>query len=499
MQHEFGVHVSKDYINKYGEGIRVAHTPTYYPNKPLIFTENGLTYVNKWTGWDVKEGDTSPFTDLLSASLTASEKEVTCMLDTIAKRMQSSCHIPYGIVFMGCIETANVILSCLEAAFGKHCVSVLPSYVYSPRKAWLSLSSLVICRNGRQFCTTKNFSNGLTNIIMTDAIHDLHPDSSAPTQKHRRCENRNRMLFVIAAEAQAMPKSYAKYLAFPSSCMAFQVVRPSETIIKNAVNFYKSENGGPALANFFVNRDLSAFELSHFAPPTQFRNLMIKSQETPFVSAVKDALASGENPCATWISRSLEWADAICASAAIQKSHHFMPASKETAEAIRAFMPELKISPFYTAAELIMMFPEAMSGEKYRAWSTEPDIVGANVTNPKYQEYVAHELRSAGVHILPSENPKGFLRSGKFENFFVVHDQESWKKPLTQEEFEKVYESFGTYRDYVRLGGKYGKSSDGKTTIPLYTSISETVEPAKVSMRGAQRERINRQRKPLAT
>ena len=432
------------------DGIRLAHAPQYAPNKPLIFPENGKLWVNKWRGWGEKRGDISPFLQLISEAIMAPDDEVSFMLNTIAARMQTTGHIPYCIMLVGDPQTGNLILDCLAAAFGRHTTYLSHTNIRMMKKNWIDRSSLCIIRDGRKFLTNMNDATYLSNLVMTEELASSATDGDKKQEKFQIPVDKNKCLFVISAEPTTYfnQTHYAKFGMASAAC-AFQVIRPREDLLREVSDWVRQPKSGPALAYYFVNRELNGFQTPAWPPNTQFMNHLRKQAEAPFVTAVKEASNGPENPCAVWISRSLEWADGVMASVLSTQ------ADKELAESIRLFMPELKIAPFYTAAEISMMFPE-----------TKADLISANRLpegRKKHRKVYLHEgigqdLQLAGIPILVSRDSQGFLHRGKYETFFVIHDRDRWRKPMSQEEFEAAYASFGTYRDYVAMGGKYGKA-----------------------------------------
>ena len=456
---KYGVNVDKKTLYDFREGMKTANRVTFRPNKPKVFEdEQGYFCVNKWEGWkdavgpDGTQGDIEPFMTFIGAALGASPQEVGILFDTVAVRLQRDEHIPYGLLFMGDLEASSIILNTFSACFGKNACGISSSQVFSRDRRWISYSSLAVVRDGAQVARNPSFASALSNLIMSPVIVNTGTSSRKVTNRY---EIINRLLVMIASEANDYAFSYSGMHIRPLACMTFQVLKPSDQICENVLKWLKDPKSAGYLTHWLLNRNIKDFETPHFAPPTQYQKILKKVHNRPFQVIAQNMRECDENMCAVWVSNSLEWADSVMASAKMNvKSGKDLV---ELASSIRAFMPEIKICPFYTAAEIAQMFPEALETFKAK--------LSAGGSNYEHTKMVGMELISGGLPFLVSEDPRGFLRAGIYENFFVVHDFARWHKPLSQKEFDELYDSFGTYRDYTKLG-TYGKVRRSSYEVP---------------------------------
>lgn len=440
-----GLLFTYDAIKAIRPRIRSANRVAYHPNKPRIFEDDtGYICVNKWTGWKTEEGDIVPFLTFLREAISGNVADISLLLDTVAARMQRNDHIPYGFIFVGDMETSNIIMNAFAEAFGESACGVSANQIFSKDRRWINYSSLAVVRDGSCIARKPGYASAISNLIMSPTLVNTGTSSRKATTRY---ETVNRLLMMVAADVHDFRSTDYGGSIKPTACVPIPTRRTTDTVRTNLLKWLKNPSSGPIIADWLLERDISGFEIANFAPENQYDKMLATVYAKPFQRVARNILESEENACAVWISNSLEWADRILSS--VKSSEK----DRETAESIRAFMPEIKISPFYTAKEILNMFPDVSARMKSRNTRESEE----------YASMVAMELASGMLPVLmSSEDPRGFMRGGKFEQFFVVHDFERWKWPISQKEFDKVYSSFGTYRDYVALGtyGKVNKNAE---------------------------------------
>ena len=113
------------------------------------------------------------------------------------------------------------------------------------------------------------------------------------------------------------------------------------------------------------------------------------------------------------------------------------------ARLIAASAGHVQIRPFYTPDELLMLFP--MLQPKRRGSDRGVSPAGL----------LSRELRDGGVPFLRNaDDPRGFLFNGVRRQYLVVADQDDWRDPITQEDFDRAMANAPTYAEFKRMMSK---------------------------------------------
>lgn len=411
----------------------------YFPGQQRIFESDGIVYINRWGGWNEREGNIEPFMDYLRATMPVQQADLDLFLNIIAYRMQrGEAHMPFGIVLQGDVNAANNICDAISAAFSPYHVNITSINLFRTDRRWMQMHSLATLKDAKQVINKHTTAELLSSIISSpralSSITDRGP--------HNTDQDYNRCLFLLTA---SMVSASEGHHARSMVLCTFPTRSVKGPVYDRFIDWLDDPASGPALANALLSRDLTSFSLGRNAPMTQYAHFVEHVTARPFTRIAREALNSDENLVALWISRALEWADMVINKEDARK------VELDAARAVARNMPEMKISPWYTAEELRLILPEATA--EYMANSANRRGV---------IDFVSADLIQGGLPLLLSaDDHRGFLRHGRWENFFVIHDFERWTMPITQAEFDEARQSMPTYREYVR-GGYAAKKTSGR-------------------------------------
>lgn len=403
----------------------------FNPGGPRIFEEDGVDYINTWNGWNAEPGDIQPFLDLTAKTFASAPKDIEWLLDLIAWHVQNpTVHIPYAAAIVGERLPADLWVSAIYEAFAPWSVRFGVVHLRSTNKAWMR-NAVIGVMNG----TGNGLEDRISGQVMCQII--LSPDARVinDAEKQRSfSRNETSRMFVLCT----LPNGKDRLLR--NTDLFFTVpARPVDS--KTIENFHEWLQNGNArhLGHHLLNRDVSAFKPPASAPLTQSARVAQREGMRPFVRLAHEMRESKENYIAHWISDALTWAsDSTLPTSSASK------ATKEYAQTILRTFPEITVRPWYTADEITLMFPDL--------FMQYPEIKRWNGVSPNL---VSSELRAGGLPMLaPESGEQGFIYNGRVANYFVVHNQDEWIEPLTQEQFEFHMKNWPTYRQYVEMQAK---------------------------------------------
>ena len=177
-------------------------------------------------------------------------------------------------------------------------------------------------------------------------------------------------------------------------------------------------DGGPAkLMHYFLTVDIGDWQPPATAPGTAEKAIAYAEGLTPIQQLADDMRHSDENAVFGWIAAASAWAT--------QSEGSNNPHIARTARIMINELPNFQIRPYYTAAELVMLFPllQTQAAGSFKA----PPTAGE----------VSRALREAGIPYLQcADNPAGFMVRGRLQQYLVISDFDNWKRPITQAQFD---------------------------------------------------------------
>lgn len=404
----------------------------YFPGQPRIVTNDEGTFANMWMGWDEKDGDLEPFMEFTNLLFRRSKMESERLLDIISWRVQHPCdHVPFAAILSGPEPDNAIWIRAIEAAFYPYCVRLSASHIRNPTRVWMRDISLAAMTGGDETIQQFAVRDALTSMIAsptdTRTLQYLQSNQRAFRNQY----------FCLISSGKAgdahFPVGQTYYVVSTEKV-------PDE--VYDRLNKFLNAGNGKRIMNFLLKRDLSNFRMPVEAPKTAASEILKAETMLPFERLAEEMLTSKINRVAMWVSESLDWANSILEKSASGKN--VSQADVQRAEMIMASLPEVTIRPWYTAEEISLLFP---SVQTYR------------VEKHLRPSCISKELRSGGLpYLIPTDNPKGFMRGGIHRHYFIVSDHEKWMDPISQEEFDREWKSFPTYRQYAEQvnSGKTG-------------------------------------------
>lgn len=407
----------------------------FMPGGPVIFEEEGVSYLNTWRGWNTTPGDIQPFLDLTQKTFAGAPDDVEWLLDLIAWHVQNPMtHIPYAAAIVGERLPADLWVSAIYEAFAPWSVRFGVVHLRSTNKAWMR-NSVIGVMNG----TGNGLEDRISGQVMCQII--LSPDARVinDAEKQRSfSKNETSRMFIVCT----LPNGKDRLLR--NSDLFFTL--PARPVDSGTIErFHEWLQSGKArhLGHYLLNRDVSGFKPPAMAPMTQAARVAYREGLKPFVRLAHDMRESKVNYIAHWISDALTWAsDAVLPTSTASK------ASKDYAQSILRTFPEVTVRPWYTADEITLMFPDL--------FMQYPEIKRWNGVSPNL---VSNELRAGGLPMLsPESGQPGFIHNGRVTNYFVVHGQDDWIEPVSQAKFETLMKTWPTYRQFVEMQSNAAKT-----------------------------------------
>lgn len=400
----------------------------FFPGGPRLFEELGIEYINTWTGFNSEPGDIQPFLDLTAKTFASSPEDAKWLLDLIAWHVQNPMvHIPYAAAIVGERLPADLWVGAIYEAFAPYSVRFGVVHLRSTNKGWMK-NAVIGVMNG----TGNGLEDRISGQVMCQIV--LSPDArvinDAEKQRSFSRNETSRMLILCT-----LPNGRDRLIR--NTDIFFTL--PARTVDEDVIQrFHEWIQGGNArhLGHYLLNKDVSHFTPPASVPLTQAARVAQREAMKPFVRLGHEMRESEQNYIAHWISDALTWAsDAILPTSSESK------ATKNYAQTIIRTFPEITVRPWYTADEITLMFPDLfMQYPEFKRWNgVSPNLVSS-------------ELRSAGLPMLAPESGKqGFIYNGRMSNYFVIHDQDQWIEPVSQERFEQLMKTWPTYRQYHKM------------------------------------------------
>lgn len=395
----------------------------YFPGEGDFVKRDGETFLNAWRGWHSKDGDVTPFLKMTESLFGRGTEESRFILDLVAWHAQNPMrYIPFGVIMTGHSPSADAWLGAIVSAFGENGSYFIPSTVNKYR-TWMLRMSVGVCSLGSAGMQMATSRAALTGLVRSTRHHT--PNGYATEEVHNRA-----LLFATSTVGMdAMLLEEGVYYPLQAN-----MAEPLELADFRA--WYET-GGAQIVMHHLLTRDVSDFILPATPPENHYTRVLMVENLQPYGRLAYEMMRSEINVVAQWISDSLEWAEKASLSG--------LPTEQVIAENILSTFPDMTVRPWYTADEILLMFPNV-----YREHATNKNNFGNSKRAQNLAGLVSSELRSAGLPILmPADGSPGFRMGGKVDNFFIVAEHDRWNVPISQERFDGEMKSFPTYREYV--------------------------------------------------
>lgn len=184
----------------------------------------------------------------------------------------------------------------------------------------------------------------------------------------------------------------------------------------------KSEESGPALADWLLKYDLKGWKPPMHAPMTHEKH-MAYNESLGYVGTIAEMMWADpdENAIAMWIKAAMGHYAQVIGNANTD------PSKRAQATEFTAYLKSFPIRPWYTADELALMFP-LIAADKFGFTKS-----GATLSGIISAELRKHRIPS----LMCSDNTKGFMYKGQRRHFIcVMPKRDDLNTAMTQAEFD---------------------------------------------------------------
>lgn len=401
----------------------------FRPNMPYLIEEpSGERFANRWKGWKSAPGDITPFLNYSKVAFKRSEKELEFILNCLAWRLKyGDAHIPFGVTLCGPDIATAPWVNALGRAMEPYVARFSAITMRSTNRSWTREAVLGIFQAGEG--SLKHFVNqDLLNQLILAGYHRTRPAS-----QFRDANSENRLFVFITTP------STSEYRMMSNGVYYMVDVQPVEHEVVANLTAWSNAGGAAHLMHWLLNRDISNFTLPSSAPATNLSEVNRRERMAPFERLADDMLGSDVNQVAVWVSQALEWAETYLKFG----SGNNLMVSK--AKLVLDTFPEITIRPWYTAEEVSRLFPDLATQYGDRLGKA----VKGGALLEDYSTSIGRELRKGGLPILMNkDDPRGFLVGAKMQSYYIVSDQKRWMDPISQEDFDREWKNFPSYRQY---------------------------------------------------
>lgn len=385
---------------------------------PTVAAEHGGTALNMWTGWEPSDGDAAPFLELseyLFSDLDPQHRDLPLKL--IAYKAQNPAEkVPLAVVLIGQQGCGKTLWGeCVRDAFAPYGVDVTPQALAGEFQGWLERSLIALI----------NEAKGEDMTRASEQLKALISDLNRPmNEKYRPVRQiKTYTLYIITSNRRAVG-------AFSPDDRRMIVVDcppKRDWEFYERVSQWKRNGGAAALLGWLLRYDLQGWKPPASAPMTAEKYMAYVESLSPVAQLAEEMRTADTNSIRRWLDQSTDWA----AQAELSGN----PALAATARDVRQSLAHWQIRPWYTAAELALMFPSLVHG-----------LLGSSFSRSTPSGAISRELRECGVPYLRSrDDPRGFVWRGAVRQYLVVSDFEEWRAPLGQSDFERLMAAWPSY------------------------------------------------------
>lgn len=396
----------------------------FRPGEPITLpSEEGMgASLNLWLGWHEAEGPVEPFLRL-TEHLVSKEpnREVQELpLKLLAYKAQNpQKKIPLALVFAGPVGSGKTLWGDIVIeAFGPYSTSIEPGALALDFHPWLE-TSVVATVNELDVRTMRDNAE-LIKALITDPRRQLNDKFrsirmvTSPT------------FYIITSNYTGVTAGFSH-----DDRRIIGIQAPGKHL--GDLAFYGPiwrwrEQGGPKfLMNYLLNLDLEGWEPPSSAPMTAAKRLAYREGLTPIQLLAEDMRNSNFNSIVYWIGLAGQWAQ--------MQEIGGDPKAASQGRAVLAGLAHMQVRPWYTAEELVLIFP-AVLAQVYSTKDREVWTPGG----------LSRVLRDSGIPFLVNrDNPDGFLHLGKMRQYLVISQFAEWDQPISQPDFDRAMKNWPLY------------------------------------------------------
>jgi hypothetical protein len=192
--------------------------------------------------------------------------------------------------------------------------------------------------------------------------------------------------------------------------------------------------GGSYIYDYLLTYDLDGWQPPVKAPDTAEKKMAHEESLSEFSKLAREMRESDHHIIQRWLQSAEQWAMSVIGT----PGHPETPRANELMMAIQQF----PIRPWYTADELVHMFPHFIADLHNRTKRFSTATIPGKVSSA---------LRNEGVYFLKNtDDESGFLWKGEKRQFLIVCPNAEYPREMTQDQFEIHMAQMGTYQPIYR-------------------------------------------------
>lgn len=193
-------------------------------------------------------------------------------------------------------------------------------------------------------------------------------------------------------------------------------------------------NGGAYIYNYLLEYDLQGWIPPVKAPETAEKKMAHEESLSEFSKLAREMRESDGHVIQNWLQSAEQWAMSVIGS----PGHPETPRANELMMAIQQF----PIRPWYTADELVHMFPHFIADLHNRTKRFSTATIPGKVSSA---------LRNEGVYFLKNtDSESGFMWKGERRQFLIVCPKAEYPREMSQDQFDIYMGQMGTYQPIYR-------------------------------------------------
>ena len=197
---------------------------------------------------------------------------------------------------------------------------------------------------------------------------------------------------------------------------------------------WATSEGGAIIYNYLLEYDLQGWTPPVTAPETAEKKMAHEESLSEFAKLARKMRTSDHHVIQQWLNSAEQWAMSVIGAA----GHPETPRANELLAAIQHF----PIRPWYTADELVHMFPHFIADLHHRTKRFNTATIPGKVSSA---------LRNEGIYFLKcTDNENGFMWKGEYQQFLIICPNAGYPREMSQAEFETHMSQMGNYTPIYR-------------------------------------------------
>jgi hypothetical protein len=383
----------------------------------VLTTGAGGLALNMWTGWRPEPGDVKPFLDLSEFLFSELREHADLPLKLLAYKAQNpGIKVPLAPVLVGPQGGGKSLWAeCVRDAFAPYTAEIPSSALGSQFNGWTERTLIAVI----------NEASGEALQRVAPTLRALISDKRTMLNDKFRLARQidSYTMYIITSN----DRGAGAYSADDRRMIVVNCPAKREPPFYRSVAEWKNHGGGRHLLHYLLHYDLKGWQPPAQAPMTAEKYMAYMESLTPIQRLAEEMRTANEHVIVLWIQQALAWA----AQAQLSSNPQQVRYAQEITDSLRV----IQIRPWYTPEELALMFP-AITAQLHGQQRQTAHAAGV----------ISKELRTAGIGYLQcADDSRGFRWRGMLRQYLVVAESDEWRRPITQNEFERLMGQFQPY------------------------------------------------------